>query len=116
MIEHFVGTQRSDRTGIDRDKLPQDEATNHSMDINASEIIFISRKRLCNQSSSDTRHIWSVIIHELKKIDPELASVCVPECIYRGFCPEAIPCNYNNTTSQIKEIARYQKQCQKNRS
>ena len=28
-IEHFVSTQRSDRTGVDRNKKPQDSPVNH---------------------------------------------------------------------------------------
>ena len=25
-------------------------------------------------------------------MDEELAFCCVPECVYRGFCPEKYPC------------------------
>lgn len=98
-VSHFIGTQRTDRTGIPRDKLPQDEPTGHSMFVNAAEIIFISRKRLCKIASKETQDTWKYAIDEIKKIDPELASVCVPECIYRGFCPEGSSCGYSKTVN-----------------
>lgn len=114
-VEHFIGTCRTDRTGVNRDKLPQDEDTNHSMDPNASTIIFISRKRLCNLASKETREEWTKVLQELEKIDPELTSVCVPECVYRGFCPEIETCKYEKTSNFILERNRYVSQCRLNR-
>lgn len=95
--EHFVSTNREDRTGINRDRLSQSEPVNHESYANAQEIIFISRKRLCKQASIETQKEWKDFLKELKKIEPELYSVCVPECVYRGFCPEFECCGYVNT-------------------
>ena len=36
--------------------------------------------------------IWRQVIEELNKIEPELANACVPNCMYRGFCPEIKSC------------------------
>jgi len=114
-VEHFVGTQRSDRTGVDRDNLPQAEPTSHCMDVNASEIIFISRKRLCSLSSKETRATWTKAVEEVGKIDPELKSVCVPECIYRGFCPEITTCSYDKTMNFVTTRDIYVSACRINR-
>ena len=93
-VEHFVGTQRTDRTGIDRDELPQSALVSHTMVINAQALINISRKRLCNQASFATREIWRTVIDQIGEHEPELANLCVPECVYRGLCPEMRPCGY----------------------
>lgn len=106
-IEHWVTTQRTDRTGIDRDDLPQGAFVKHECDANAAEIIFISRRRLCNQASPETRAAWKEVVEEIRKVDPVLASVCVPECIYRGFCPEFFPCGYCDTEAYKQRLSEY---------
>ena len=62
------------------------------MTCNAQAIINISRKRLCSCASKETREAWGQVVEKLKEVDPVLAEVCVPECIYRGFCPEIDRC------------------------
>ena len=50
-IEHWVSTQRPDRTNDqdrNRDKLPQGALVNHACEADAQALINISRKRLCN--------------------------------------------------------------------
>jgi hypothetical protein len=96
-IEHWVKTDRSDRTGVNRDELSQSSLTNHECEANAQSIINISRKRLCSQASKETREAWRTFLEELKDKEPELYSVCVPECIYRGFCPEINTCSFDKT-------------------
>jgi len=93
-IEHWVRSQRQEKTGIARNSLSQDTRITHEFLANAQAIINISRKRLCNKASLETRDAWELFLVELKKIQPELVSVCVPECIYRGFCPEFKSCGY----------------------
>ena len=106
-VEKFVSTQRTDRTGIDRNKLPQDQPVRLQMNCNAQAMINISRKRLCNQASKETREIWKMVIEKLKKIDRPLADCCVKECIYRNICPELNPCGYSKTESFRKEVKKY---------
>jgi hypothetical protein len=96
-IEHFVRTQRTDRTGIDRSELQQGALVTHQCSANAQAIIAISRKRLCNQASSETTAAWLSMLNGLCRFEPELANVCVPECVYRGFCPELKCCGFNGT-------------------
>ena len=63
------------------------------MTCNAQAFMNISRKRLCyGCASEETRFAWQLVINALKEIDPILAEKCVPECVYRGFCPEEDKC------------------------
>lgn len=98
--EKFVHSQREDRRElpVPRDELLQGALNDMMMCANAQSFINISRKRLCNCASPETREAWKLVIEALRDIDPVLASKCVPECLYRGFCPEFLhPCGYANT-------------------
>lgn len=77
----------------ERDYMFQGEGNDMDMTCNAQAFINISRKRLCiGCASKETREAWELVIEYLKEVDPILASKCVPECIYRGFCPETDRC------------------------
>ena len=106
-IEHWVTTQRSDRTGVDRDNAPQSALVAHECEANAQALIFISRRRLCAQASAETRQAWREVKAEVDKVDPILASVMVPECIYRGFCPEFKSCGYVDTEAYRVALVEY---------
>lgn len=106
-VEHFVSTQRTDRTGIERDHLPQGALVSHTMVINAQALINISRKRLCSQASTETRQAWWAVVDAVKKYEPELASLCVRECVYRGFCPEMTKCTYHETEAYRRQCDKY---------
>lgn len=106
-ICHWVSTQRSDRTGAPRDKLPQDALVTHECDANAPALITISRKRLCRQAAAETRAAWLEVKDAVKTADPILASVMVPECVYRGFCPEFHSCGFVDTEEYIRALAAY---------
>jgi hypothetical protein len=95
----FVSTSRPD---IDGNQLPREEQkktdlVNMKLFLNAQEIINISKVRLCTKAELTTRQVWRTAIEELAKIEPELASACVPSCIYRGFCPEFKSCGLADT-------------------
>lgn len=109
-IEHFVSTQRTDRTGVNRNLLPQDSLVNHECEADAQALINISRKRLCNCASLETRQAWQEVKSKIAEVEPELASCMVRECVYRnGFCPEMFPCGYNKTETFEKELKDYLK-------
>lgn len=108
-IEHFVSTQRTDRTGVNRDELPQGSLVNHACEADAQTLINISRKRLCNCASKETRETWQLVKDEVAKVEPELASCMVKECLYRGFCPEFNSCGYACTKAFEKELEEYRK-------
>lgn len=107
-IEHFVSTQRTDRTNMNRDELPQSSLVNHECEANAQALINISRKRLCNSASLETRQAWQLVKDEVSKVEPELARCMVRECTYRnGMCPEMFPCGYNKTKAFENELIEY---------
>lgn len=106
-IEHWVTTQRTDRTGINRDELPQNAFVNHACEADAQTLINISRKRLCSCASEETREAWQKVKDEVARCEPELAKCMVRECVYRGFCPEMRSCNHDKTEEFKKELEEY---------
>jgi hypothetical protein len=108
-IEHFVRTQRTDRTGVNRDELSQSALVSHECIANAQAILTISRKRLCYQASQETRDAWQLVLDRLKDEEPEIYQAAVPECIYRGFCPEFRSCGYHSTTEYHERLLLYRK-------
>ena len=108
--EKFVHSQRGDRRklSVPRNELPQGELNDMDMTANAQAIINISRKRLSSCASKETREAWKQVIDEIRKIDPVLADKCVPECIYRGFCPEWMSsCGYSKTEKYKEDLKKY---------
>lgn len=113
--EKFVHSQRGDRRAIleeynvsSRDELPQGATNDMDMTANAQALISISRKRLCSCASKETREAWKQVKEEVRKVDPVMADKMVPECIYRGFCPEFMnPCGYANTEKYQQNLKRY---------
>lgn len=100
-VDHFVCSQRTDRTGVSRDELPQNAPVVHTMVANAQAILAISRKRLCFQASPETRQAWEAVVKALAEAgEVELAEACVPECVAcGGMCPELKPCGWKPTES-----------------
>jgi thymidylate synthase ThyX len=78
------------------------------MTANAQALINISRKRLCSCASKETREAWKQVQEAIREIDPIMASKMVPECIYRGFCPEFMnPCGYSKTEKYQQDLEKY---------
>ncbi len=113
--EKMVHSQRGDRRAIleeygveTRDQLPQGAENDMDMTANAQALINISRKRLCNCASKDTREAWKQVQESIRKVDPIMADKMVPECIYRGFCPEFMnPCGYSKTPQFEEALRKY---------
>lgn len=106
-IEHFVKTSRSDKTGVDRNHLPQNSPVNHKCIANVQALINISRKRLCNQASHETQKAWQIVRENIEDIDPIMAHNMVPECIYRGFCPEFKSCGFVDSEKYTNDREKY---------
>lgn len=113
--EKFVHSQRGDRRAIleeynvsSRNELPQGATNDMDMTANAQALINISRKRLCSCASKETREAWKQVQDAIREVDPVMADKMVPECIYRGFCPEFMnPCGYANTEKYQQDLKRY---------
>lgn len=113
--EKFVHSQRGSRRDLleeygvnSRDELPQGSLNEMDMTANAQALINISRKRLCACASPETREAWKKVKEEIRKVDPVLASKMVPECIYRGFCPEWMSsCKYSQTKQFEEALKKY---------
>lgn len=87
--EKWVSTQRSDRTGNDRDSARQDTPVNMIISANAQALINVSRWRLCYQASPETRKYMEDLKIEIENQgQQELSDVMVPNCVYRFGCPE----------------------------
>lgn len=108
--EKFIHSQRGDRRvlPVPRNELPQGTLNDMDMTANAQAIINISRKRLCSCASKETREAWKQVVEAIRETDPVLADKCVPECLYRGFCPEFMnPCGYSKTRKFEEDLQRY---------
>lgn len=108
--EKFVHSQRGDRRvlPVPRNELPQGALNDMDMTANAQAIINISRKRLCSCASKETREAWKQVVEAIREVDPVLADKCVPECLYRGFCPEFMnPCGYSKTKKFEEDLQKY---------
>ena len=98
--ESKVSTQRTDRTGVDRNKLPQDSPVDFVGEANVQHLIDTMRKRLCFQASPETREYAEDLKLVITEVQPEIGFVLCPSCVYRGFCPELKPCGYWDALSK----------------
>lgn len=106
-VEHFVSTQRTDRTDIDRNEKKQSDYVTHEMVLNPQAFITISRKRCCFCASPETRLTWNKVLDELEKLNAPLRRACVMDCIYRGWCYEHSSCKYHKTANFRRQINEY---------
>lgn len=93
-IDHYQLSHRFDRTNVPDERTNRMTPTNISMHVNAQSLINMARKRQCTKASPETRLVMGVIKEAISVLDPDLSSAMVPECIYRGFCPEEKSCGY----------------------
>lgn len=98
-VEHFVRTNRSDRTGRDTNNDTRNTPTNHAMLINAESLITMSRKRLCSMADPTTRLVWGAVITALGNVDKAVAERCVQQCVHCGYCPEFKSCGFTNSVA-----------------
>lgn len=84
--------------------------TNLTGFLNAEAFINISKKRLCHKASPATQEVWLAVVDELAYVDPDLARLCVPQCVYRGgICPEPQSCGWCKTDIFQKQLEQYRK-------
>lgn len=82
---------------------------NLSLCINAQSLIDMAKLRLCTGCASPgTVIVFQAIKDEISKIDPDLASVMVRKCVYRGgICGEPKCCGFNGTQKFRAELSQY---------
>ena len=109
--EKFVHSQRQDRRDnpVPRDEMPQGSLNDMMMTCNAQSLINISRKRLCGCASTETREAWKQVREAIREIDPVMADKMVPDCAYRGFCPELSCCGFIQSKKYQEERENYLK-------
>ena len=109
--EKFVHSQRDDRRDnpVPRDEMPQGSLNDMMMSCNAQSLINISRKRLCSCASTETREAWKQVREAIREIDPVMADKMVPDCAYRGFCPELSCCGFIQSKKYQEERENYLK-------
>ena len=98
---------KSDESFNKRDYLFQGEPNDQDVVVDSQTLINISRKRLCHCASKETREAWIAVKEAIKEFDPIMASFMVPNCIYRGRCPEMNTCGYYKTDKFKKELDEY---------
>lgn len=104
-VTHFVQTQRNDRQdNYDRETAPQGQMVTHMMYVNAQELMFMARRRLCTQASTFTRTVMQEICRLVEEKCSYMRGALEPMCAYRGGrCTEFSPCGYNKVV--LKRIA-----------
>lgn len=93
-FEKFISTQRTDRTGEDRNVKPQDALVAFDGYANAQNLIDAFRKRLCYQAATEVRAYAVDFKHTIYDIEPEMSDCLVPNCIYRFGCPGVSECSF----------------------
>lgn len=112
----YVSTNRPDRTGKER---TINDTCTHIIDINLQGLIDMARKRLCiGKVDKITYQYMLEIKKELIRKGGYLKVIgecLVPNCVYRGGCPEFKPCcffmgeetniidNFNNYNFRLRE-------------
>lgn len=92
--EKFVGTERADRTGVDRETRSQMNCVPMEMDANIQALINISMKRLCTSADPTTRNYWRAVLEAIREYDEDIFWACVPQCVRCGGCPEYTNCGF----------------------
>lgn len=82
---------------------------NLSLCINAQSLIDMAKLRLCTGCAArETVIVFQAIKNEIKKVDPDLASMMVRKCVYRnGLCGEPRCCGFNHTKAFDAELKDY---------
>lgn len=113
--EKFIGTERTDRTGVDREQRSQMNYVPMEMDANIQALINISAKRLCMCADPTTRKYWEAVLEAIKEYDEDIYWACVPQCVRCGGCVEPFTeCGYYekifkdiNAEDQVNVMKRY---------
>ncbi|MEE3418372.1 MAG: hypothetical protein VZQ62_03500 [Methanosphaera sp.] len=106
--EKFIGTERTDRTNIDREQRSQMNYVPMEMDANIQALMSIAERRLCMCADPTTREYMEALVEEIRKYDEDIAWSLVPQCVRCGGCVEPFSnCQYYDSIyDRIPEEAR----------
>lgn len=106
--EKFIGTERTDRTNIDREQRSQMNYVPMEMDANIQALMSIAERRLCMCADPTTREYMEALVEEIRKYDEDIAWSLVPQCVRCGGCVEPFGnCQYYDSIyDRIPEEAR----------
>ena len=106
--EKFIGTERTDRTNIDREQRSQMNYVPMEMDANIQALMSIAERRLCMCADPTTREYMEALVEEIRKYDEDIAWSLVPQCVRCGGCVEPFSnCQYYDSIyDKISEEAR----------
>lgn len=100
----YVKSQRNDRQSeYDRNNARQDEPVCMIWDMNAEELITIANKRLCRQTSKETRMVVQKMCALVLEQCPEFEGQLVPICEREHICYEMKPCGRKQTEYGLQE-------------
>jgi hypothetical protein len=104
----YVSTNRPDRTGKERSI---DDTCTHIMDINLQALIDMARKRLCIGKVDKVTYAYML---EIKKelirkggYYKVIGECLVPNCVYRGGCPEFKSCGRLDSEEMFNRYETY---------
>lgn len=103
---YIVESGREDILAL-RKEHKRNTLVNMTFRANLQSVINVSRARLCRKAHEDTRRLWERAVFIIKVLEPELEKVLVPNCVYRGFCPEFKPCGYSESDAFIEARQAY---------
>lgn len=66
--------------------------TSLNCSLSLESLIDLANKRLCVRSQAYIRTLFEMIVKEVREEMPELASLLVPQCVAKGYCPEGKDC------------------------
>ena len=113
--EKYIGTQREDRTGVDRSSRSQMDLVPMRMEGNIQAVLNISERRLCTCADKLAIKYWQSLLEEIKKFDEVVYWANVPQCVRCGGCIEGFSkCNFyqklmqdSTLEEQMNVIKRY---------
>lgn len=96
--EKFVGTEREDRTNVDREERSQMNYVPMEMDANIQALMNLAEKRLCMCADPTTRAYMEALVEAIREVEPDVAWSLVPQCVRCGGCVEPFSdCKYYET-------------------
>ena len=93
--EKFIGTERTDRTSVDREERSQMNYVPMEVDANIQALMNLAEKRLCRCADPTPRDYMISLVDAIREAEPDVAWSLVPQCVRCGGCVEPFgDCKY----------------------